>query len=338
VLVTGASGFIGGRVIRELARAGYRVRAFARKPPEVTTDDAAIEWVRGDLCERDDLARAVDGMRGVVHCGGWVSLRPDRAGVGRRVNVEATRSLLDLAELAGVECFVYTSTLWTMASGTPEEPADEASAWNLRSVQGPYCDSKREAERLVLSRDRPGFRTVALCPGLVVGAGDWRPTSTGLLLTMARWPLVVLGQGGIPLIDVGVLALAHRRALERGEPGRRYAVVGPYVSYADLARLVVRLAGRPYLQVILPDRLGPALRGVASALEPVLIGPLGELSAAGIAGGFLRLHVRGTRADERFGLVHPDPIVSIHDAIADHRHRGRAPWIASLRAPEPTPG
>jgi dihydroflavonol-4-reductase len=337
VLVTGASGFVGGWVARELARAGCRVRAFARRRVDLPVDGPHVEWVRGDLLDRDALARAVEGVRGVVHCGGWVSLRPDRTGLARRVNVDAVGALLDFSERAGVERFVYTSTLWTMATGSPDAPADESAEWNLEIVQGPYCATKREAERMVLDRNGPAFRTNALCPGLVVGAGDRTPTSTGLLLTMARWPFVILGPGGIPLVDAAVLALAHRRALERGEPGRRYAVVGPYVSYLDLARLVARVAGRPYLQVLLPGLLGPWLRSAAARLEPVLVGPLGELSGAGIGGGFLPLHVDGRAADQRFGLVHPDPLLSIYAAFDDHRQRGRAPWLATLRRPAAAP-
>lgn len=333
VLVTGAGGFVGGHVARALAGAGYRVRALTRREPVVEPGDPPMEWVRGDLCSGPDLAAAVDGVKGVVHCAGWVSMGPDRRGLARRVNVEATEALLDRAERAGVERFVYTSTLWTTAAGTPDRPADESSPWNLDTIRGPYSDTKREAERAVLDRNGPRLRTHVICPGLVVGTGDRRPTSTGLLLAMARWPVVILTGGGIPLIDARVLALAHRRALERGEPGRRYVVAGPYMSYPDMARLVARLALRPYRQVVIPDRAASPFRRFITALERASGGRLGEINGTGVAGGFLRLHVSGARADALFGLTHPAPIVSIYDALDDHRRAGRAPWLKRLRTP-----
>src|SRR5262249_37248750 len=153
---TGAAGFVGGHVARALASAGYRVRGLTRRQVEEEAGDPPIDWLLGDLCAARDRRRAVEGMRGVVHTAGWVSLGADPRGRSRALNVEATGALLDLCPAAGVERFVFTSTLWTVAAGTAEHPADEHSEWNLHRVRSPYCSTKREAERLVLERDRPG--------------------------------------------------------------------------------------------------------------------------------------------------------------------------------------
>src|SRR5262249_22734292 len=138
---------------------------------------------------------------------------------------------------------------------SPTAPADEKTVWNLTALRSPYCETKREAERLVLERDRTGFGTVVLCPALVIGPRDVRPTSTRVLLHMARTPVAVLPLGGTPVVDARVVAEAHLRALQRGETGRRYVVAGPYLSYAELAFMVARLTGRPWRVVIIPDAL-----------------------------------------------------------------------------------
>jgi dihydroflavonol-4-reductase len=333
VLVTGAGGFVGGHVARALASAGVRVRALSRRPVAEAPGDPRLEWLVGDIRRGDVLDAAVEGARTVVHTAGWVSLGPDRKGESRRVNVGATEGLLDRCGRAGVERLVYTSTLWTVAAGTADRPADEGTPWNLDAVRCPYSDTKREAEQLVLGRNGPGLATVVLCPGLVVGPRDVRPTSTGLFLRMARTRVAVLPKGGIPLVDVGVVALAHLRALERGRPGARYVVAGPYLSYPEMAALVARIAGRPRFVVEVPDRCERPLRGLARLAALAKAGRAGELSAAAVSGGFLRLHVSGALADREFDLDHPDPLRSVFEALEDHRRYGRAPWLGTLRPP-----
>jgi len=323
VLVTGASGFLGGHVARSLAQAGHRVRGLSRKPPAPEPGDPPIEWLDGDLLDLQTVSRAVQGVRGVIHTAGWVSLGPDPQGLSRRVNVEATAALLAAARSAGVERFVFTSTIHTLAAGTAENPADESTAWNLECVESPYGRSKREAERLVLDAAEAGFGTVAFCPGMLVGPRDPTPTSTRLLIRMARARVAILPNGGIPILDARIAALAHRRALTLGEPGARYALVGPYLSYPDQARLVARITGRPWRIIVPPDRLGPMSVATARRFEPILAAWSPDLSAAAVAGGFLKLHVRGDRADRLFGLTHPEPIESIRLALLDARRRGR---------------
>ena len=335
VTVTGAGGFVGGHVARHLAAAGYRVRALTRRPAPAEAAGPNLEWLTGDLRRPEDRALAVAGAWGVVHCAGWVSLGVDRRGDARAINVDATRGLLDASEAAGVARFVLTSTLWTTAAGTPSEPADESSPWNLPSIRCAYSETKRAAERLVLARSSPRMAACALCPALVVGPGDTRPTSTRLLLTMASTPVATLPPGGIPLIDARVLALAHRRALESGESGRRYIVAGPYLSYRDLAALVARVAGRPCLILPLPNLLRLPMMAAGSLLDRLSRGRLGDLSSASIAGGFLPLHVTGALADSAFGLSHPPPLTSVYETLDDHLASGRAPWLR-LRPPSPT--
>jgi dihydroflavonol-4-reductase len=332
ILVTGAGGFVGGHVARALAALGYRVRALARRLPPSEPLDPPIEWLLGDLRCPEDQARALMGAQGVVHAASWVSLASDPRGESYDVNVEATRDLLERGRAGGVERFVYTSTSWTVAAGSPEAPADETAAWNLASLRSPYSETKREAERLVLEHDQPGFRTVVLCPALVIGPRDVRPTSTRLLLHMARTPVALLPEGGTAVVDVRVVTEAHVRALQRAETGGRYVLAGPYLSYADLAGLVARVTGRPRRIVTIPDALERPIAWAAGRIDRLVRGRWPEVSAAAVSGGFLRFHISGALADAAFNLQHPPPVVSVFEALDDFSHSGRAPWLA-LRRP-----
>jgi dihydroflavonol-4-reductase len=310
-----------------LAASGHLVRGLTRRNPDVRDGDPSIAWHFGDLRDPSVRATAITGMRAVVHTASWVSLASDPSGQSASTNVDATRALIEDCAAAGVERFVYTSTLHTLAAGSAEHPADEDSPWNLQRVESPYARTKREAERVVLDGLGGRLPTVALCPGMVLGPRDERPTSTRVLLALSRTRWAFVPDGGIPVLDAVVAARAHRAALTLGEPGQRYAVVGPYVSYSDLAGLVGRVAGRPRSVRTLHDRWQRPLTLLAGRVDRWSRGRWIDFSAASMAGAFLRLHVRGDRADSAFGLTHPDPSESIRAALVDAREQGRAPWL-----------
>jgi dihydroflavonol-4-reductase len=242
---------------------------------------------------------------------------PDRRGVSHSINVEATRHLLAEASRAEVERFVYTSTLYTLAAGTKDQSADEFTPWNLERVDSSYTSTKRQAERLVRDASGSRFSTITLCPGMVLGPRDPKPTSTQIVRAYSRAPAAIVPPGGIPIVDVRLLALAHRRALIAGEAGARYAVLGPYLSYRELAALVASITGRPRWMVPLPDRLEPVVVLAADWLGPLFRRWWPDVSRQLAAGGFLRLYIRGDRADACFGLEHPPARDSIATSLWD---------------------
>ncbi len=317
VLVTGAGGFVGGHVARMLAAAGHRVRGLSRRPPAIRLGDPPIEWLVGDLRDAGLLRRAPVGCRGIVHAASWVCLGLDPRNLSQVINVDGTARLLDAAIEAGIERFVYTSTLYTLAAGTPDRPADESTEWNLERVESPYTRTKRQAEHLVLEAHPPGLSTIALCPGMVMGPRDGKPTSTMIVRTLARHRLAIVPPGGIPIVDAGVVATAHIRALVAGGLGTRYAVVGPYLSYPDLAALVHAIAGRPRVILTLSDRWQAPLGLAARCAAPLVRRWIPDLSRQLVAGGFLRLHVDGRRADVVLGLEHPPAAGSIAASLGD---------------------
>ncbi len=104
---------------------------------------------------------------------------------------------------------------------------------------------------------------------------------------------------------------AHRRALVAGEGGGRYAVVGPYLSYCNLGKLVASITGRPRVLLALPQGIRPLVVPATGVVAPCLRWRWPDLSRTLAAGGFLHLHVRGDLADRCFGLTHPPAIESI---------------------------
>jgi nucleoside-diphosphate-sugar epimerase len=190
--VTGATGFIGGRLVDALIEGGHDVRVLVRDPAKAgSLRRPGVELVRGDLGDPASLEEAVSGAQGVFHCAGLVGdwLRPEEA---RRVNVDGTRALLSACASAEVERVVHLSSLSVYGLGQ-HRGTDESAP--LRYCGDPYIDSKIDAERMVrVYVDRGGFEVVILRPGFVYGPGDQR-FMPKLLDALARRQFVYVGDG-----------------------------------------------------------------------------------------------------------------------------------------------
>lgn len=244
VLVTGATGFLGSWIVRELLRHGHAPRVLIRRGSRL--DGIAgleVEPVAGDLLDQESIDRATRGMEAVIHAAGQVSARGGRAEL-RRVNVGGTRSVLDAAARYSLRV-IYTSTIATL--GTTYEPVvrdEEGPSPPVNSGFG-YVDTKREAEELARLQARRGQEVVILNPGIILGPGDVYFTSTRIVLEYLRGTLRFYPRGGISFCDVREVAAAHVAALTRGRRGERYILAGENVTYAELFARLRRMTGLP---------------------------------------------------------------------------------------------
>ncbi|MGR0162166.1 NAD-dependent epimerase/dehydratase family protein [Paenarthrobacter nitroguajacolicus] len=220
VLVTGASGLLGGEVARQLNSQGHVVATFQRRPSGVD----GVEDFRGSITEDEALRSALDGAEGVVHLAAKVSIT-GRAAEFDAVNVEGTRRLLDLAQTAGVRDVVYVSSPSVAHSGLAivglgAEKADPHHA------RGNYARTKAEAELLALAADGPDFRVAAVRPHIVWGPGDTQLVERVLArASNGRLPLLDAGAALIDTTYVDNAASAIVAALNRMEHVHGRAVV-----------------------------------------------------------------------------------------------------------------
>lgn len=216
VLVTGASGLLGGGVARLLVRQGHQVTTFQRRPSGVQ----GASDVTGSVTDDDAVRRAVAGAEGVIHLAAKVSFT-GRAAEFDEVNVEGTRRLITAARAAGVRDLVFVSSpsvanAGSAIAGLGAEPADPARA------HGDYSRTKAAAELLALAADSPGFRVAAVRPHIVWGPGDTQLVER-VLARAARRRLPLL-DAGAALIDTtyidnatsALVAALHRMDHIRG--------------------------------------------------------------------------------------------------------------------------
>lgn len=242
VFLTGASGFIGGHVLRALLAGGYEVRALARDG-EAASRVGDAEVILGDLGHPGALVRSMAGCDGLIHCAALYSFAPrDRAAL-RAVNVDGTAGLLAAARLAGVERAVVTGSAGTVGPAGEDHLPDERdhAADQARSA---YHRSKHEQERAALAARVPA---VLVLPTSTVGPGDRKPTPTGqMIVEFARGRVFAAPppRGGLNLVAVEDVARAHLLALERGRPRTRYLVGGENLSLDRVWQLLAEVTGR----------------------------------------------------------------------------------------------
>ncbi len=249
ILVTGASGFVGGHVARLLAERGCPVRVLVRPSSDLRgIADLRVERVFGDLRDRESLERAVAGCDAVYHVAADYRLwAPDPRELYQS-NVEGTRNLLEAARRARTRLVVYTSTV-----GCIGVPGDEDSPVSLEDMTGPYKRSKFLAEQAALEYAQAGLPVVIVNPTAPVGEGDLKPTPTGrVILDFLRGRMPAYVDTGLNLVDVRDVAAGHLLAGERGRPGQRYILGARNMTLREILETLARLSGRTAPRVRIP--------------------------------------------------------------------------------------
>lgn len=260
-LLTGGTGIVGNSIARELVRRGRPVRALVRSLERGRALlPAECELVKGDVTDPASIRRALDGCRVVYHAAGlpeqWL---PDIATFDR-VNAGGTRHMVEAALAAGVERFVYTSTIDVFA-WTPGRPFDE-SVIDPAPKGTAYERSKQEADRIVTRAMAQGLPAVFLHPSAVYGPV---PAASPGLNDFIR---DLLG-GKVPLLLPGTMPLVYAPDVGSGhvdaEPrpvGSRYILCESAWTLADLAAEICAVAGRGTVPRVMPSAVAHALSAV----------------------------------------------------------------------------
>lgn len=233
--VTGATGFVGSHVARELAEQGAEVRT-----------------ERVDLRDAAGLARVIDGCDAVFHVAALYSFDADDAEM-EAINVGGTQNVIDACRAAGVRRLVHTSTAGTCGpvAGREATELDRPPDWELSVA---YKRTKVAAEKRVLDAVGEGLDAVVVNPTAPVGDGDVKPTPTGRMIEgVATGRLKgYVATTGLNVVDVRDVARGHLLAYERGAVGERYLLGGENMSLRELFSRIAAAAGRPRPRIRVP--------------------------------------------------------------------------------------
>ncbi len=257
-LITGANGFVGSAVLRQLLKEGHEVRALVRTGSNRSNlADLPLEIIEGDLIDSNSLKNAVSGCDYLFHVAADYRLWTPEPAQMYQTNVDGTRILIQHAADAGVKKIVYTSSVATLGINPDKSPADEDTPVCLADMIGHYKRSKylaeEEVHELIRSQQIP---VTIVNPSTPIGPRDIKPTPTGRIIVdclCGRIPAYV--DTGLNIAHVDDVAHGHLLALDKGEVGERYILGGEDLSLKAILKLICEIGQRKPPRISLPHNL-----------------------------------------------------------------------------------
>jgi dihydroflavonol-4-reductase len=246
-LVTGASGFIGANLCRELLSSGWRVRALVRKiGRSESLEGLPCEMVEGDILEPQPLSELARGCDAVFHVASpfryWGYSREEM----ERVAVKGALNVVDAARTARAARLLLTSSTVVLGSS----PRGEIRAENgvLSDPDAPvYVRVKHEQERAVFARAaEAGVDAIAVLPSITVGPYDAHlSSSNAIIVNYMKDPWKTTWTGGCNIVSVRDVARGHVLAATRGRPGQRYILGSQNWRWSQIHTAISELCGIP---------------------------------------------------------------------------------------------
>jgi dihydroflavonol-4-reductase len=253
-LVTGATGFLGSAIVRELLKDGRRVRVLVRKGADTRNIDGLdLEIVHGELRDLDSLRSALQGCESLYHAAAYYSLWDNDKQLIYDINVEGTRNILQSAQYQNVRKVVYTSTVGCIGLSANGQANNEFTPFDPSTLSNDYKKSKYQAEQIALDFASRGLPVVIVNPSTPIGPRDIKPTPTGkIILDFMHRKMPAYLDTGLNLIDVTDCARGHLLAEQKGTVGERYILGNRDMSLKEILEALAKITGLKAPQLKLP--------------------------------------------------------------------------------------
>jgi dihydroflavonol-4-reductase len=327
VFVTGATGFVGHHVARELAAEGAELRLLVRKTSNLANlEGIAGETHIGDLADPASIKSAIEGCDAIMHVAAdyrlWI---PDPKAM-YRANVDGTRELLLLAREAGVRRVVYTSSVATMGFRSDGLIVNEDTPVSLANMVGHYKRSKFLAEQEAIAAAGAGQQVMILNPTTPIGSHDAKPTPTGRIFVdflNGKFPAYV--DTGLNLVDVQEVAKTHAAALEKGTPGRRYILGGENLTLKQILDKMSAITGIPSPTVKIPFAIAAAYAFFEENITGRIRKKEPRATLEEVRMGRKKMYASSARAQQELGFRVAPVYPAMRSAIEWFREHGYAP-------------
>jgi dihydroflavonol-4-reductase len=333
-LVTGATGFVGSHVARQLVTAGHPVRILVRKNSNTQPlEGLPVERVEGDLRDAASIDRAMQGVRRVFHVAADYRLWTRNPDEIYRSNVDGTRLLFECAARAGVERIVYTSTVATIAVPSHDGalPNEDTRA-TVDQMIGHYKRSKFLAEQEAVKAAAAGVPVVIVNPTAPVGPGDWKPTPTGrIIVDFLNGKMPAYVDTGLNVVAVEDVAAGHLLAAEKGRIGHRYILGATNMTLKQILGALSKIAGRPAPRLKMPHAVALAA-GYADEWFSRLIGREPQIPVEGVKMSRHRMFVSSDKAERELGYKPTSVEAALERAVRWYEANGYIRGSAAAKA------
>ena len=303
IFLTGATGFLGSHVARQLLARGAELRLLVRSTSRLDNIvDLAAERVTGDLRDIESLRKGMSGCEFVFHVAADYRLWARNRDELYQSNVEGTRNILHAARDSGVRRVVYTSSVATMGFGNNGHLTDENSPVSLANMIGDYKRSKFMAEQLVIDAGRSGQNVVMVNPTTPVGERDIKPTPSGQIIRdFLRHKFPAYVDTGLNLVDVVDCAEGHLLAMERALPGERYILGGENLTLKQILDKLAAHTGLSSPNIKLPYGVALATGVVDTVVTGRLLRREPRVTIDAVRMGRKRMFVTSAKAERELG-------------------------------------
>ena len=317
-LLTGATGFLGSAVLRQLVEDGQNVRVLARPNGDRRNiEKVDCEVLEGDLNDIPSLQMAVAGCDALFHVAADYRIWTPNPSELYRTNDLGTVELFRAAAAAGIERMIYTSSVATLGIHSDGTPSNEATPVSRSDLVGHYKRSKFDAETSVMSLiSKEHLPIVIVNPSTPIGPRDVKPTPTGRIIVEAaagRMPAFV--NTGLNVVHVDDVAAGHIQAFKNGAIGERYILGGEDLSLKQILAEVAEIIGRKPPVISLPRAplfpfayLSEIIARLRGGTEPML-------TVDGLRMSKKRMYFSSAKAQKMLGYVTRPATEALRDAV-----------------------
>lgn len=318
ILLTGATGFVGSAILRQLIRRGDTVRTLVRSTSDLRNlRNIDCEVFVGDINDLDSIKTAISDCQVLFHVAAdyrlW-ALNPDEI---TKTNIIGTQNIMTAARITNIEKIIYTSSVATLGKNHNGMPANEKTPSYLENMIGVYKRSKFIAEQHVQQMiSEQSLPAIIVNPSAPVGPRDLKPTPTGrLIVKAAKGEIPAFIDTGLNIVHVDDVAIGHIKALDKGKIGERYILGGENLPLEHILSLVSEFYGNKAPKIRVPPNIVLPIAHLIQVWAKITKSQEPFITVDGVKMSRQKMYYTSDKAASELGYKFRPAKVAIKDAL-----------------------